>query len=352
MLLIERAGQAAVYATNSPVAEEVYRLPGDSYRTVIGPSTLTQDVRETRRRKAVVRRLNERLREQFKAEDLDGVEQTHQELIDLGCEEAALVAEVQLARAQGDHQAELSARHRLRGLSPRHPPQSSNRYADLLERHWLIDEARRVCANMPPEKRDSQQTSWLERASKILASDRGDWVAVPEVPLPEIVKAATTVKRRFTGYWHLDGDGTMSLPEGHVTAEQLVAAYERVKAKSGLTDYPLAETRSVWWLDKRTANRVELILFDDPFPQGGGHMVPAIRLEMAGMPNGFTPVLLFSAPPSSIQPTAEAHNRQVLQAYQRVVQQELSVGWPEKLRRVVSRAVQLLRTPAHATPTI
>ncbi|MDM8008449.1 MAG: hypothetical protein QUV05_20110 [Phycisphaerae bacterium] len=345
LLLVNEAGEAVICAQDGDVLRPQHRLEGNYYRAAHGPPPLVRSTLDQQRRSDRAERLIVDARERLEARPPQDIEDLLGELTDLGFEYAALAIQAQRAAQQEDVFGELYARRELAQTLPLDDPRcvSSLRcLALILERTWCLSEAQAIHARIEPT--DTTASSWLARASEILAGD--GWIAESVHPIPLLIEVATVVGRPFTGFWLVERAEQIPFSEGTLTGEALAGKYEQVKAEKGSADLPIAKARKIWWLSERRARQVDVVTLENPGGSAGPQARPAVWILSEGLQSALVPLVLFDAGRASADGSWREHNSQVRSIYEQLSEQSVASEWPRRLHQTLNLAVQRLRNHA------
>ena len=339
-LLVGHNGEAGTYAVESGSLNRVGSLDGNHYRTISGPSLQARQEHARRQLTSRCEQLRSHCLEELNAGRMDDLEDSHQELVELGAESVSLTLRVQQAVQQQDLISELKARRRLAVLMPDQPKSSFIRFARVLETTWQLAEAARVRATLVSDDITLDPTGWLEKATAILAG--ADWVVQTETPMRLLVEAATVLERPFVGHWAVATSEPVPFPDGDLTAQSVAAKYAQVLAEHGLDDLPNARVRRTWWISDDGIERTDIIVFTDAPGRNGPRLCPAIQLVSDGLRDAFIPWTLFDA---GVTPTCaySNHNFNVLRAYQASTRRGPQPVWPSRLHWAVCSALRRLQ---------
>ena len=150
--------------------------------------------------------------------------------------------------------------------------------------------------------------------------------------------------KTFSGQWVIDMAESLTISEGDITTDKLVAKYKEVKAKDGRAKLPGAKTETLWWIERNSIRQTKIVLFDRPSDETNISTRLAIQVHSDSLPTVLTPTILFDveSPPSGAIP--EEHNREVERVYESLSHGELVTPWIKEVLGIVKSALQQLRT--------
>ena len=346
IVLITANGRAGIYEFTADALQEKAALSGQDYRTVRGPSAEGGRVRREERRQARGHELCRQIQERIRTGDQAGEEGLHQELIRLDFAPISLALRAQGARQRQEGLAELRARHALAGILPDHraeAAQSLDRYAQVLEEHWLLPEAQTICERAHGlDHHQPAPSTWLVQSALAM---RGDgWIAKAEPLLANLVTAAEVVSKPFQGRWVWDSFNPIPFPAGTLAANDLLHKYEQVRQEDGRAGLPAARLQSVTWLSRELPRPMETLLLAGTRSQLTEYVELAIQVLQDGLQTILAPYLIFNAHLGTAAECPGDHNQQVT-TYQSRLEHRESIGpWLKEVQRTLIYVLRRLRT--------
>lgn len=204
MVLIDDAGVAGLYSWDGGHLHLAQTLPGQDYRIAFGPdpAKFKSALREYGTAKA--RELTAQAQDQIEQRQWQRLEPLCRQLKELGFGHAALALSAQEARAKHDLLGELRAYHEMAQIIPHERSESRSsleRYAELLESVWRVQEADSLCQHLldrdPPNDGPASASGRLAEYARIIAG--GGYVIEPETPLTLLAEAAMVLGEPFVG---------------------------------------------------------------------------------------------------------------------------------------------------------
>jgi|GEM_PF-2172061 len=356
LLLIRDDGSATIYTTGSDRLRADRCLPGNHYRVAVSPSVLARHMARLERKVAEAMALYLRIQQDITSNRFEGLQGAYNRLETGGFKAVALGLRAHEAATRDDYLGELQARHRLMQMLPTDDPCSGpslRRHAEILERMGLYAEAHSVWGHL----QDLDHTlEGSERVERLAASAKllGGCECVMDTALPReealvlAIQAATVVGKQFSGRWVLERSKPVLCPEGGLSADKIAAKFEEARVEDGRPGLAPARAQALWWITEKSACKTETVVFGDDPCSHPPRLCLTIEVVHDGLQDVLVRSVLFDAGTGDPDHTPAAHNRALLQAFDRLYRQETSNSWQRGLNRVINHALQRLRTEALA----
>ncbi|MCO6438544.1 MAG: hypothetical protein J5J06_15745 [Phycisphaerae bacterium] len=354
LLLIHEDGTAAIWATGTERLQPDCRLPGNHYRTVVGPPALVRHLARREREVSEARALCYRIQQGIHSRRFEGLEESYHKLEKRGFEAVISGLRAHEAAAKNDSLGELKARHRLIQLLPAGDPRSTRsilRYAEILEQIGLYAEAHSACLrNLQRAPDDSETFERLARIAKLLKENR--CVIATSAPTEERlafgIQAAAVLDMKFQGLWLLERSKPVPCPEAALTAEKIAAKFEEIRAEDGRMGLSPARVQALWWITDGRVRETETVVFGGDSRSRLPRLCSTIEAFHDGLQNVLVRSVLFDAGTGDPGHTPAEHNRTLLEAFDGLYRHETSNSWLRGLNRVINHTLQRLRTEALA----
>jgi hypothetical protein len=343
LLLVNDQGKASVHSWAEGRLSFVRHLPGDHFRTALGPDM--QKVESAMRHQEIthVKKICVRIKQAIAQGEADRVDGLHRQLVESGYEHASLALRAEEYRMTNDVVSELQCYKHLTGLLPQPDGRSKAsflRYAQLLETVWQQKKAYSIyerLADMHPANnghieamcRISKKTSLVETGNCIVEAD---------IPLPSLVRSATLLDEMFTGRYVFKGRQEPINCNVPVSAEEYIKRHEQRGSESKMMQ---AQHADLWWVSNTRTEQVTTITLASDNPG------PFHRLELAikfldALQTVLVPVVVYNACKMRGEASScERHNQEVLEELQHLLTDGPSFkGW---LKIVYSDAMSVVR---------
>jgi hypothetical protein len=345
VLVVTDDGHAQVYERESGVLRLKETLAGADYRTVRGPTSETRKSVFEEQRRARGRKLCQQIQEKLNARETEGLDSLHQQLVDLGYSAISLALQAQQGAREHNIIAELQARHSLAQILPPNQPNATNsllRHAKSLEGAWLLPEALTILGKVKAADDDAAPSEWLDRTAKAMTGE--GWVVDPDLPVPDLIEAATVVGKPLSGRWVLSRFEPIPFPERRLAATELVKKYEQVRQEDGRAGLPCARLQDTPWLSRSMPVTVETVLLaGSPNEMTEGAEL-AIQVLHDGLQTILAPYLLLAASAKKAAGSPSEHNQWVAGTLDRIIQGDSIGPWLDAVRRTLTYAIRRLRT--------
>jgi len=348
-VLINSAGKAAVFTTESDRLNMDKHLNGESFRVIAGPSPIQKRVTKHQRRIEKAAELRIVIEDKITNNQLEGIDKLYLQLTDLGFECISLALRARQAAGQKNIADEFNARHQLASILPQDDPKALpywRLYMNILKETCHFAEAARVYKTVMPTVNENNLCQLNDKAG-ILATD--NWIIETVVPIHQLIKIATIMKRPLVGRWVLGSMHNMPLPGGGFSSQMLVDIYERTRVKNKLENLPSAMASNLYWISQNPTIQAETVVFDDISILQKPRLCRAIRIYADRETAFFTPVVFFDSGKCSTNQSYKEHNHNLFLCYEQIINQKLSDRWPETIFRVVNSAIRQITTDMHKT---
>ena len=349
-VLIDSAGEAAVFTVESDRLNMDKHLKGESFRVIAGPSPIQKSVTKHQRRIEKAAKSRIVIEDKIANNQLEGIDKLYLQLTDLGFECVSLALQARQAAGQKDIAGEFNARHQLATILSEDDPRTLpywRLYMDILKETWHFAEAAQVYETVMPTVDDKHELSQLNDMADILATN--NWIIETVVPIHQLIKIATIMKRPLIGRWVLGNMHNMPLPADGFSSQMLAGIYERIRVKNNLENLPSAMAGNLYWISRNPTIQAETVVFDDTSILDRPRLCRAIRIYADRETAFFTPVVFFDSGKCSTNQSYKEHNHNLFLCYEQIINQKLSDRWPETIFRVVNSAIRQITTDMHKT---
>ena len=348
-VLIDSAGEAAVFTVESDRLIIDSHLHGESFRVIAGPSPIQKRVTKHQRRIEKAAELRIVIEDKITNNQLEGIDKMYLQLTGLGFECISLALRARQAAGQKNIADEFNARHQLASILPQDDPKALpywRLYMNILKETCHFAEAARVYKTVMPTLNENNLCQLNDKAG-ILATD--NWIIETVVPIHQLIKIATIMKRPLVGRWVLGSMYNMPLPGGGFSSQMLADIYERTRVKNKLENLPSAMAGNLYWISQNPTIQAETVVFDDISILEKPRLCRAIRIYADRETAFFTPVVFFDSGKCSTNQSYKEHNHNLFLCYEQIINQKLSDRWPETIFRVVNSAIRQITTDMHKT---
>jgi len=218
---------------------------------------------------------------------------------------------------------------------------SMEKYGALLEKTWHVPEAADICKqilDIDPDHRLHLQPDNLAAIARLIKDE--NWIIEPDIPIEDIIKSASLIRKRFAGRYLIRGLSPDSCGGSRLTPELIVEKYEKVRSESQRVELPAAKPEKVWWLSRTASNEVQLITFGEGATNAIRGLQFGIRLSCGDLDTAVSPVVLFDWRAVPAHDSVEQGNEEALRALMRIRDNTLSNPY---LGGVHKTAIQALR---------
>ncbi len=347
LLLVQARGTASFFCCDGQQLQLVRTIPGDNYRTAVGPSWSVIKSRLDTHRAEEVRSLAIDIHERSDESSAEEVETCHARLTELGYEHVSLGLRAEQARRRGDLIAELQAYRRLGRIVSADQASAVPalcRYAAVLERTWQLREACKVLDQIA--RLDVGAATARDRLVPFLkALNAGDVVIAPDEPLSVILHAAATVGVPVPGRLVVDVLRPVACQGMTLSAHEIAGKYNEVCQAGGKRPPVQALVETVCWMTQASLEQVDLIAFKGQRPLVGERVQVGLKVVNAVLQTVVAPVILFD-PAGAEHSNGNGIPRPP--TLQEISDQAASNGCLAELARIVGEALQRLVTKAHS----
>jgi len=332
-------GEAIICTREGADLSVVHREKGQALRVAAGLPPEMRKQRTLDQRAAVAHQTRGRIATALQTGRFEEAGRDIEHLEQIGFETTGLALRARLAVQRGDIVEELKVRRRLAGRDgdERLPDSALLLYADCLERAWQFRDAARVRAAL--NGREGAGDGWLTGVCTIMEGD--GWVIEPDIPLDQVIGAASVLGRPLAGKWVLFRSEPVRLPDGPLGAETLVRKYDEVLRGSDVEGLPPARSCELWWISRSSTAKLEAILFDT---EDTDFLRFVLFLDTIGQRQNALFCLILDA--DGCSGGWEEHNRALLEALGPLAAARPESLWPGRLRRALTQALRRLHTMA------
>jgi len=348
-VLIDSAGEAAVFTVESDRLNMDKHLNGEPFRVITGPSPIQKCVTKHQHRIEKAAELRIVIEDKITNNQLEGIDKLYLQLTDLGFECVSLALKARQAAGQKNIADEFNARHQLASILPEDDPKALpywRLYMNILKETWHFAEAAQIYKTVMPTVNENNLRRLNDKVG-ILATD--NWIIETAVPIHQLIKIATIMKRPLVGRWVLGSMHNMPLPASGFSSQMLADIYERIRVKNKLENLPSAMAGNLYWISQNPTIQAETVVFDDTSIPDRPRLCRAIRIYADRETAFFTPVVFFDSGKYSTNQSYKEHNHNLSLCYEQITNQKLSDRWPETIFRVVNSAIRQITTDMHKT---
>ena len=347
ILVVDESGGAEVLRLQQKALVSIKRLPGQSYRAVLGPNIA--DVRVARakatasRAKAVWMDACARIR----SKQWDDLIPLLHEMEALGQADAALLLRAKQAMAQEDLVAEFRFRHELyhrHGKSRPAAAEWAQEYATLLERCGCFGEASEVYQGLSSGACDD-----MNREKRRLAYQRAQWLAdiqtimIPVVDLAAIVGVWDIVQKPFSGRWVIrQGDSSPACRGVTVTTTEILREFVGDPLNDTDSVHVTRETPAMVGQDQVT--RVDALVFERDGGKAAAHLQLVVRMDPDESAITFRPMAVLCVAATTPECDWKQHNHCVKAVINSGNNKHLRPLWMERTLGEVNRAIRMVVT--------
>ena len=349
IVLIEETGRAVMSVIEADNLTCILSLNGNHYRCVVGPSEQDRRLLHKQSTMALVQQLQSQIQTSLENEEFEDMDGLYQQLADLGCGPLSLVLQARQAILQQDIVAELKARKSLRNTLHRDDPllaASYNRYVNILEKTWQLAEIEKINSEITPVDKDPAYLKWINHANRIVANN--NWLVEPDISIPELIEAASTMQRVFVGQWVIAREAPVTFSNSCLNGEIVAGKYEQVKSERNLTGLlPAGKPENIWWLSRRTYCQEDIVVFRSDSNGNICALQPAVLIHGKGSETILTPIILLEVGTPQQDISVTVHNRLVLETFNTITQQESENLWPSRVYQTLVLTLQRLNNRVH-----
>jgi hypothetical protein len=345
VIVVTADGRAGTYERESDALRLKAALAGQDYRVLKGPPAEVRSRVAEEQRQERGRELCGQIQERLNAGETHGLDSLHQGLVDLGFKTISFRLQADQAEREHNAVAELAARHALAQLLPAAQPQAATsllRYAECLARVWLLRDALTVMEKVKTAGANAAPSEWLMKTAKSMK--REEWAADPDLPIGNLIEAATVVGRPLSGRWVLSRFDPVPFPERRLLAAELVGKYEQVQQEDGRPGLPSARLQKMCWLSRSMPVIIETVLLAGSPNQVTEGAELAVQFLYDGVQTILAPYLLLNAGERKAPSSSSQHNQWVAETLGRITGGNEIDHWLDAVRRTLTHAIRRLRT--------
>lgn len=350
LLLIRENGRAGIYSFAEEELQLRQLLPGDDYRTVVGPSWDSMKSHATHHRAEEARQIAIHIQDGLQHAPTEDLERSHDRLVELGYEHVSLALRAECAHRQEDIVAELRAYQSLFRVLPQDHSEmarSLERYAGLLEHVWQMTEAQHVYRRLVAIGHDCSVN--IERLSPYVQGlTIGTTVIETAVPVSTIMNAAQLFDSPVSARFLIKALDPVQCGGARLDPEQIVAKYEQVRCADKGASLPTATWSRVHWLTPSTAHEVDLVTFGDSECDESNGLQFGLKIVCAHVQSVVVPVVLMDPACDATGPRESMSPRLFITDPGNRVR---SNGWLSRIHHAACQALRRLITQALAGRT-
>lgn len=342
LLLVRESGEVGAYRLDSDKLQLEHFVRGD-FRAVAGPPSDAVHAALARHHADEARGLAQCIKASLAKGATEDVTELHTRLVELQYEHVSLLLRAEQCRLQEDFVGELRAYRDLLGLLPlgaRASLPSVAHYATLLERAWQHEEACNLLRSAGAP--DNGLMSQFERLkSYSTALTEADVVVQSDTDVGVILAVAGVLGKTLTARFQIHELPAMPCREVKLSANQIVAKYERVRQEEA-GGLPPALASRVTWLTRQAIEQVDLVTFDGEPPEGVEGLQLALKVLDAGLQAVVVPVILVDARRA---PTDRLTGRELDRSSNQTIRVN---SWIAPIHRAVDLSLRMLISEAIA----
>ena len=348
LLLVGKNGTAGLYTLEEDDLRLVTRISGKDYRIAVSPRQDKMQELFVQQDKAEVERIISEIHESLGRVSDDTIDKLHERLIEVGYEHVSLAIRSEQAYNNGDIVKGIQFLSSLLRIVPKEDPNiciSMEKYASLLEKAWLIEEADVVCSdilNIDPNYSFIMEVDNLAHLAKQVREH--NCVIEPDIPVNQIIESATSIDKQFAGRFLIDELETEECDRMSLTPELIGEKYEEIRQETGRVDLPLASIEPVWWLSGKTTDEVSLVTFGD----GQSNEIKGLQFALKVFSNSHgtvaVPVILFDCRNVGTGESIEKENKKISKWLARIKNKDFSKPFLSDVRKTSRLALRKLVT--------
>jgi len=346
LVLTDETGRAGVYSRQAGTLVQTGWLPGTDFRIAASPDPVASRLRVRRNIENQARGLTMEIRGLYAKGHQKDADRLQGELERIGYKHIGLALQAEEARQRDDVAGELRAYTELVSLVPGDRVNltvSLTRYAELLERVWLLEEAYALrqrlhgaCASA------AGSTEALARLSVYLeAMGSHECVIESAESLSTLIAGATALDKPFAGQYVMTAAGPSVRCYGLVPSADVLDRYEQVQNAAHAGFLPAAKQVDLAWLSGSGVERAEAVVLVLDSSQPEACLEYCLRIRSAGGQTIFSPSVLVRAKNQVMGTAVVERNTQISEFLRHASQGDLLRtivhGVHECLQRVIAR---------------
>ncbi|MCK4783430.1 MAG: WD40 repeat domain-containing protein [Desulfobacteraceae bacterium] len=349
LLLINDEGKAGVYLLTDMGLELIKPLPGQDYRTAVGPDAEKLRLAVQQQKMIRVKELTAQINEKIVRQQYSELEDYYNNLDELGYRQVALALRGREARSKNDFVAELRISSELVDIIPHDHPGSKNslvRHAELLESAWQLPEALGLYRELADRYLDSKSyPETVQRLSEYINEIKtGRCVIEPDIAVLSLIESAMVLAKRFRGRYLLEARQPVSC-RVVLGAGEFVKKYEQLC--DGKPQMPTAQEMELRWLSGHKVELITTVVFRNQNLDGFNDIELGVKFFSSRLQTVLVPVMMLNTGKKTNRMSIEQSNRGLIKEL-RHIEDDHFKGWLEMVEHTINHTVRRLITQKQA----
>ena len=289
MVLVMENGRAGIHRLGNQGLEEVAVIAGEDFRQAFTSHDQSGTGEPSRE---LVQGLATKIETALDLGDDSEAESLHKKLLEWGYEHVSLALKTDRALKEGRNLEALRMSQSLIDLLPSGDPRTASalvRHASLLERFWLLEEARAVHHRI--SEMDPMPTWASEIGFPFEGLDGIRPIIEPDIEPEEIIQASDILASGFRGDYVVKKQRPQRCQGVRFTARELADKYNQTDRPDRLGLGAVGRSEETSWISRQGLESVGMVFFDDETADTGLQF--SVRLTGGDDQTVITPVILF-----------------------------------------------------------
>jgi len=327
ILTIDLSGKAEINRLSESCLELIGSVPGEHYRSVISFRNHPIEKSSADQIKNEIENLIIKIQMSLEQDQVSKSEKYHARIVALGFEHLSLGLRAEHEISAGKYTRALHFYHRLVKIIKDSGPAACRilyQYGMLLEKLWQIDEAYLIYKHIL-SLNDNFPISTLYLPVKLSEiTEFQNWIFNPDVPMRDVISAATAIKKPLSGRYLLKKLDEMPIADLEIQANDIAEKYKSLNNQQAQNIASSMTIEPVLFISFNGRQAAEIIVMDLDDQVEVAGLQFAVNFQATRHGSSLTPILLFKCRTPGPTTTPEQYNHDILSFLSSIIENRLT----------------------------